>query len=151
MNVLVFHIGQDRFGLPLADVVRVLPAALLTPVPGAPSYVAGLLDLRGAPVPVLDLTRLAQGQSAPVRYNTRILLVDYPLPGGGSHLLGLEAERVSGVIAVAEDAMARSGIAAAPFLGVVAHDDGGLVQLVTIRDLLGEQARALLFASMEPA
>ena len=59
MKVLVFHIGRDRYGLPLAAIVRVLPLLELKQLPLTPDYVAGLMDLHGTPVPVIDLSRLA--------------------------------------------------------------------------------------------
>ena len=59
MKVLVFHIGNDRYGLPLADIVRVLPLLELKQLPLTPDYVAGLMDLHGVHMPVIHLSRLA--------------------------------------------------------------------------------------------
>lgn len=41
--------------MPLAHVERVLRMAAVTPVPDAPSCIAGLIDLHGEPIPVVDL------------------------------------------------------------------------------------------------
>jgi len=144
MKVLVFHIGPERYALPLAAVLRVLPAARLAPLPGAPAYVAGLLDLHGAPLPVIDLSRLAGCPAHAVRYDTRILLVDVPA-AGGLHRLGLLAERVTGIETLA-DAPAAAGVLAAPWLGGVAHGaDAGMLQLVEPARLLAPDVAALLF------
>lgn len=151
MKVLVFHIGCERFGLPLALVARVLPVAQLTRLPLAPDYVPGLLDLHGEPVPVVDLSRLAGHTPDAVRYDTRFLLVDYPVPGAGNKKLALKAERVSGVEALDQARLAHSGVAAAPFLGVVASGERGMLQLVDIDALLPEHVRALLFQPEEHA
>lgn len=145
MKALVFHIGADRYGLPLAAVARVLPAAALKQLPLAPAWVAGVLDLHGAPVPVIDLAQLAGRAPAPLRYDTRIVLVDYPLPGGGHHALGLLAERVAGVAKVDEHTLAETGVRGAPFLGRVASSADGMLQLVELAQLLGAEVRALLF------
>src|SRR5690349_10674423 len=118
MKVLVFHIGADRYALPLAAVARVLPVAELKQVPQAPAYVAGLLDLHGVPVPVIDLSTLAGVPPAQIWFDTRIILVDYPL---ASHTatLGLQAEHVAGVEAIDAAALREPGIDGAPFLGQV--------------------------------
>ena len=56
---LVVHCGDQRFGLPIEHVFTVFTVAGLTPVPLAPPEIAGLVNLRGAIVPAVDLaTRL---------------------------------------------------------------------------------------------
>lgn len=146
MNVLVFHIGPERYALPLAAVLRVLPAARLKALPGAPGYVGGLLDLHGEPVPVIDLSRLAGCPADAVRYDTRILLVDLPV-AGQLRRLGLQAERVAGVEALADTPL-DPGVLAAPWLGAVARSGaGGLLQLIEPARLLAPEVAALLFGT----
>lgn len=151
MKVLVFHIGQDRYGLRLAPIVRVLPLLKLKCLPLAPEHVAGLIDLQGLLVPVIDLSRLAG--FAPVRdyFDTRIIIVDYPAPDGVTHLLGLLAEHVRGIQDVDSAALADSGVSAAPFLGQVASDDHGILQLVELEQLLTDSLRTLLFQPRDRA
>lgn len=55
LDVLVVALDDRRIAFALADVVEVLPAAEVTPLPAAPPVVRGLLNLRGEPLPVLDL------------------------------------------------------------------------------------------------
>ena len=55
IEILVFEINGQRFGIRAVDVVEVLRAATLTPLPTAPSLIEGLLNLRGRVVPVLDV------------------------------------------------------------------------------------------------
>ncbi len=151
MKVLVFHIGADRYGLPLAGVARVLPAAALKHMPLAPPYVAGLLDLHGEPVPVLDLSRLAGLVRGQLWFDTRIILVDYPLGDGTSATLGLLAEHVTGVEQLDPASLRESGIDGAAFLGQVSASAGGMLQLVRLSELLGAEVRALLFPGRVPA
>lgn len=54
-SVLPFTIGKLQCGVPLENVVKVLPALLSTPLPGAPETVCGLVNLRGQVLPVIDL------------------------------------------------------------------------------------------------
>jgi chemotaxis-related protein WspB len=146
MKVLLFHIGRDRYGLPLAGIVRVLPLLELKQLPLTPDYVAGLMDLHGTPVPVIDLSRLAGLPAAAAQFDTRIVVVDYRAPGGETiRALGLLASQVRGIADIDPQQLEDSGVATAPFLGQVASDADGIVQLVELEHLLTPDVRALLF------
>jgi len=145
MKLLIFHIGADRYGLRLRDVVRVLPLLELKHLPLAPDAVAGLMDFHGQSVPVIDLCRISGLPTGADHFDTRIIVVDYHAPEGTDHLLGLRAERVLGVQEVADAQLANSGVTAAPFLGQVASDAGGMLQLVELEQLLPASLRATLF------
>jgi chemotaxis-related protein WspB len=105
------------------------------------------MNLHGQPVPVIDLARLGGAASSASHFDTRIVVVDYRSPDGASHTLGLLAERVLGVLEVDESTLADSGVQAAPFLGQVAGDGDGMVQLVEPERLLPPDLRAALFQS----
>jgi chemotaxis-related protein WspB len=145
MKLLVFHIGADRYGLRLRDVVRVLPLVELKQLPLAPDTVAGLMDLHGASVPVIDLCRASGLPSGEDHFDTRIIVADYVTPEGVHHQLGLRAERVMGVQDVRDELLLNSGVQAAPFLGQVASDAQGMLQMVELAQLLPAELRALLF------
>lgn len=145
MKVLVFHIGAERYGLRLAAIARVLPAVALKQLPLTPAWVAGLLDLHGTPVPVIDLAQLAGLAPSALRFDTRIVVADYVAGDGSVRALGLLAERVQGVQQVEPAALADGGVRGAPFLGQVATDGGAMLQLVEIEHLLTADVRALLF------
>src|SRR5213595_1327106 len=54
-DLLVFSLGKQQFGLPVGQISTVVPRAALTPLPGAPADLIGLLRLRGALYPVIDV------------------------------------------------------------------------------------------------
>lgn len=54
-HVLIFDVGEQRYGLMSADVREVVRAVTIVPLPKAPPIVLGVIDLRGSVVPVLDL------------------------------------------------------------------------------------------------
>jgi len=72
----------------------------LAPVPGADPWLAGMADLRGVPVPVVDLAaRLGRAFRAPVLDRRIVVTAD---PGDGTAgapagLVGLLVDEVSGV------------------------------------------------------
>ena len=56
--VMVLGIGAERYAVELRDVEEVLPQVRVTPVPGAPAVVAGVINVHGDIRPVMDLRRL---------------------------------------------------------------------------------------------
>ena len=52
---LVFRLGESSFGLPVADIREVMRVGAITRVPQAPFAVAGVTDLRGRVIPIVDL------------------------------------------------------------------------------------------------
>lgn len=86
---VLFAIDAQTFALPAGQVAAVHRNAAATPVPGAPPFVRGLLNLRGELVPVLEVrARLGLG-ARPPRASDHLLLVE---DGPGRVLL--EVDRV---------------------------------------------------------
>lgn len=152
MLYVLVQLGSDRYALPARDIVEVLPLVALKSLPGAPRGVAGLLDYRGTPVPVVDLSALALGTPAAPRVSTRLLMVRYAPARGGEQLLGLIAERTTETLQRApEDFRPTEVEGGARYLGPVVHDARGLIQRVEISALLTEELRAALFPSATEA
>lgn len=59
-----FYIGDQFYGLPVADVQEVLQSQPLTRAPLAPLAVAGLMNLRGQIVTAVDVRRVLRSQAA---------------------------------------------------------------------------------------
>jgi purine-binding chemotaxis protein CheW len=56
-RLVLFVVEDQKYALPLAVVDRVVRAVEVTPLPEAPAIVAGIFNLQGRPVPVVDLRR----------------------------------------------------------------------------------------------
>lgn len=66
-NRLVLFIVEDqKYALPLETVDRVVRAVEVTPLPDAPPIIAGIFNLQGRPVPVVDLRRRFRLPERPV-------------------------------------------------------------------------------------
>lgn len=61
---MLFRLGDRRYGIDLDAVREILPVRRATRVPGAPAYVAGLINVRGTIVTVLDLGARLDGNSS---------------------------------------------------------------------------------------
>jgi chemotaxis-related protein WspB len=147
MLMVLFHLGNSRYAIPVRDVVEVTPRVELEVIARTPDYVAGLFNYRGRHVPVIDLCRALQHRACADSYTSRIILVTFPLTNGGSRVLGLLAERVTETLSVDADGFAETGLnmSAAPYLGRAAHTEQGLLQQVNVADLLPENVKTQLF------
>jgi chemotaxis-related protein WspB len=147
MLFLLFQLGEHRYALDIGQVAEVLPLVDITQLPQAPASVAGVFNYRGAPVPVIDLSRLTLGRPAQRHLSTRIILVHYPNDGCRRHLLGLIAEKATETVRREPAEFVASGITndAAPYLGPVAADMRGLVQWIEVKKLLLPSLREMLF------
>ena len=64
-RTLVFRLGAERFGLPLARVVEVFElSAPLVSVPGAPLWLGGVINHHGRVIPVLRMSKFMEVSSA---------------------------------------------------------------------------------------
>jgi chemotaxis-related protein WspB len=148
MLFLVFQLGTDRYALQAAQVVEVLPLVNSKHVPRAPVGVTGVFDYHGTPVPLIDLTELAQGKPSRKWMSTRIILVNYRDKSGRVHLLGFLAEHATETMHRSEEEFADSGIAVAdaPYLGSVLTDAAGIIQQIDIQNVLSESVGKHLFS-----
>ena len=73
---LVFRLGENSFGLPIADIREVMRVGPITRVPQAPFAVTGVTDLRGRVIPVVDLGARFDLEAVEVDEQSRIVVVD---------------------------------------------------------------------------
>jgi purine-binding chemotaxis protein CheW len=138
--IVVFQLAQQRYGLALEQVERVLQAVAVTSLPDAPAVVLGVVNLRGSLVPVVDL-RLRFGLA-----RREVELSDHLLVAATRRrTLALLVEAVEGVVLADSDSLvprAGLGISGELLSGVLKGPDG----LTLIHDLetllaLDEEAR----------
>lgn len=147
MQILVFQLADTAAALPTAVIRQVLPFLQLSRFPAAPPGVAGLMNLHGEAIPVVDVAAMSGAPGARARQDTRILLVDYPLPTGGHRPLGLVVEGVAGVHRISATSRRPAGIRLPdyPWLGDVLETPEGLWLWLDLDRLLSPALAALLF------
>jgi purine-binding chemotaxis protein CheW len=57
MHLVIFRLDDQRYGLPLQTVERIVRAAEVTRLPKAPAIVLGAIDVAGQVLPVLNVRR----------------------------------------------------------------------------------------------
>jgi chemotaxis-related protein WspB len=146
MLFLLFELDGDRYALAAAQIVEVLALTPAKAIPGAPPWIAGVIEYRGALVPVIDVPRLALGRDARRLRSTRLVLARYRA-GDTDRPLGLIVEHATRTRRIERERFADSGVATptARWLGPVASDGGEIVQWIDPQQMLGDAAKALIF------
>jgi purine-binding chemotaxis protein CheW len=71
-----FEVGGHTYAIDIAQVREVVRWQSVTPLPNAPALIEGVIDLRGAVVPVVDLGRALGGAAVAPGSRTRIAVTE---------------------------------------------------------------------------
>lgn len=75
LKLIVFKLGREEYGLDILKVQEIKRLMSITRVPSTPSYIKGVINLRGSVLPVIDLrTRLSLPEN-PLTDAARIVVV----------------------------------------------------------------------------
>jgi purine-binding chemotaxis protein CheW len=100
LQLVSFEVGGEEFGLDIVRVQEIIRVHPITRVPDSPSFVEGVINLRGKVIPVLSLRRrFGLPERAPDRA-TRVVVVNV----SGS-VLGFVVDRVCEVLRIAAGAI----------------------------------------------
>ncbi len=95
-DMLVFEVADMEFAIPTADVSEVTMAKAFKPIPRAPSYIMGIISLRGEPLSVLSLrSRLGLDQNMPDSGKSRVIIIKKDRA-----VFGIEVDSVSGIVKI---------------------------------------------------
>lgn len=138
IELIAFCIDGQEFCIDIMSVREIRSWAPATPMPHAPDYVRGVINLRGAVLPVVDLSRRLG--FAPAEPTARHAIIVVQICG---QTVGLLVESVSDILTVGAEA-----IQAAPEVGSETASryvrgllalEGRMLTLVATDDLLPEQ------------
>lgn len=74
-RIVTFRIGRDLFGVPIANVERVLGYGRARRIPGSADWIVGVIDYDGRVVPVVDLGRRFGMQDGAPSAPTRVMVL----------------------------------------------------------------------------
>lgn len=94
-HLVTFNLGKEEYGVNIGSVQEIIRATDITPVPGAPRHVRGVINLRGKIIPVVDLRKRFGLPDAEAGDAQRIVVVEL-----GEKRIGMLVDSVSQVIKV---------------------------------------------------
>jgi purine-binding chemotaxis protein CheW len=134
-QLVIFELGNEYFGIHIADVESIVKMQAITVLPKAPAFIEGITNLRGAVLPVIDLRKRFGMPEAAATKNSRIVVVVM-----GETKVGMVVDGVSEVFSIPEEAIEAvppmaTGVNAA-FLSGIAKLEGRLVILLDLSKVL---------------
>lgn len=95
IQVACFRLKDDLYAVDIMRIKEIIRPQKLTPLPHAPSFIDGIINLRGAVIPVVDLRKRFDMPAREVTMQTRLLIVRL-----SGQTLGLVVDDVTEVITI---------------------------------------------------
>nr|WP_320161175.1 chemotaxis protein CheW [uncultured Methanoregula sp.] len=101
VDVVEFELGGERYALDIQLVREIVEMMQITPIPRAPPYISGVINLRGEITNIMNLNTLLGLANQQIRDNQKIIVL-VPEAAGGSNV-GIIVDDVSSVLQVSEN------------------------------------------------
>jgi purine-binding chemotaxis protein CheW len=95
---LIFALANESYGIDVMKVREIIRLTPITPLPGVPRHVRGVVNLRGTIIPVVDLRVRLGVEEIPSTDSTCVIVVQTRLPGRGQSATGLIVDAVEEVL-----------------------------------------------------
>ncbi|QWT46664.1 chemotaxis protein CheW [Azospira inquinata] len=99
---LTFQLSGELFGLSILTIKEIIEFGALTPVPMMPAYMRGVINLRGAVVPVIDLSVRFGRPPSQVTRRSCVVIVEVETEVG-QQVLGVLVDAVNEVLDIPAD------------------------------------------------
>ena len=140
---VTFRLDNETYGINVMQVQEVLRYSEIAPVPGAPSYVLGIINLRGNVVTVIDTRQRFGLDSADVTDNTRIVIIE-----ADKQVVGILVDSVAEVVYLRQSEIETApnvgNDESAKFIQGVCNKNNELLILVELEKLMSEEEWAEL-------
>ncbi|MBS1129987.1 MAG: CheW-like protein [Proteobacteria bacterium] len=147
---LTFSLGGEMFGLGILNVKEIIEYGNLTEIPMMPTFIRGVINLRGSVVPVIDLAARFNGQPTAVGRRTCIVIVEVP-DEDARHDIGIIVDAVSEVLEIPgseiEPPPSFGAKIRADFIFGMGKVNGKFVILLNIDNVLSIEEIAMLTAA----
>ena len=134
---VTFRLDNEKYGINVMQVQEVLRFSEIAPVPGAPTYVLGIINLRGNVVTVIDTRSRFGLKSSEISDSTRVVIIELEqqivgiLVDSAAEVVYLRASEIDVAPNVGNDESAK-------FIQGVCNREGELLILVDLDKLLSD-------------
>ena len=135
-QLIAFALGEQHFAVDIMSVREIRAWTATTELPNTAAFVRGVINLRGAIVPIIDLrTRFGQGTTDPTKSHV-VVIVEM-----GDKLNGLLVDAVTDILTIREDQVQAipetDGETQNPYLDGLIRQNEGMVALIALDRLIG--------------
>jgi purine-binding chemotaxis protein CheW len=135
---VTFRLENESYGINVMQVQEVLRYTEIAPVPGAPPYVLGIINLRGNVVTVIDTRSRFALPNAETTDQTRIVIIE-----AENQVVGILVDSVAEVVYLRQSEIETTpnvgNDESAKFIQGVCHKNDELLILVDLEKLMSEE------------
>ncbi len=148
-HLVTFRLDRQMYALPLELIAQIVEMVTITPIPQVNHSVEGVINVRGTPVPVVNLRRHLGLPETKLQLHTPILLVRT-----GERLIGLIVDQVADVLNVSAGQITcptellPDGLSDAPLLQGLVHTSQNAVLLLDLERLFSSERAKLVQAAV---
>ena len=143
MQWVTFRLSDEKYGINVMQVQEVLRITEIAPVPGAPSYVLGIINLRGNVVTVIDTRNRFGLMPKETDDASRIVIIETE-----RHIIGILVDSVAEVVELRgseiETAPNVGNEESSKYIQGVTSSDNELLILVDLNKFLSEEEQSEL-------
>lgn len=136
-KAVLFNIGEETYGIDIADVQGIEKYINILSVPNTLSYIEGIINLRGDVIPIFSLRKKFGLPLIPVTEETKLII-------GVSNgtVIGFEVDMVKEIVEIPEKDIVGPPIILqggnTKYVGSVAHVNDGLVVLLNLNEIISQ-------------
>ena len=134
---VTFKLDNETYGINVMQVQEVLRYTEIAPVPGAPAYVLGIINLRGNVVTVIDTRQRFGLYNAEITDNSRIVIIE-----ADRQVVGILVDSVAEVVYLRQSEIETApnvgNDESAKFIQGVCNKNGELLILVELNKMMTE-------------
>ena len=138
-QLVTFQLGDEVYGVNIMDVKEIGKIQEVRPIPNAPYYVEGIINLRGEIIPIIDLHKRFRIKSVEddeyADFESGFIILNIE-----GNKIGIIIDRIARVVTVSmedikEPPQMLSGIGSEYIQGVIRTENGGYLIMLNIRKL----------------
>ncbi len=135
---VIFRLANESYGIDVMQVQEILRYTEIAPVPGAPPYVIGIINLRGNVVTVIDTRSRFGLPNAETTDQTRIVIIETE-----SQVVGIFVDAVAEVVYLRQSEIETTpnvgNDESSKFIQGVCHKNDELLILVDLEKLMSDE------------
>ena len=152
MQIVRFYVGGQQYAIDIMQVKEIITPVRIVSVPSAPDFVEGIIELRGAFLPIVDVRKRFGLTPAATTRESKYIIAN--LSGQNVALIVdavLDVRRIALADIESTPALARSGDERQSFVVGLARWDDEIAMLVDLGRILSDSERDTLQHDVEPS
>ncbi|PIQ89339.1 MAG: chemotaxis protein CheW [Candidatus Omnitrophica bacterium CG11_big_fil_rev_8_21_14_0_20_42_13] len=139
VNIVIFTLAGDYFAVDVKNIREILMFREISPIPKTPSFIEGVINLRGHIIGIVDLRKYFDLKVSPTDKDTRIMIVRLK-----DALLGLIVDSVIEVVSLTREAIESAPAVVSSqidnnLVSSVAKIGDNMVMILDLESVLGEE------------